>query len=147
MNAPNPFAPPQSKVADLPQHLELDSRPPERPNQVKFAFGLLAGSVALGVLNYILGGMQGSSLFSFLVLAFVFGLAAAIRSGKNWARIVFLVLYLTGLPSLFFASDLITQGGKLFFAVFCLQTLLQGLALWLVFRKPGSVWFKRAISK
>jgi len=146
MDTPNPFAPPQSKVEDLPQHGELSNRPSERPSQVKLAFGLLVGSVALGVLNYISTGMQDSSLVSLFVLAFVFGLAAAIRSGKNWARIVFLVSYLTGLPSLFFASALIAQGGKLFFAVFCCQTLLQGLALWLVFRKPGSAWFKRAKS-
>ena len=147
MNTPNPFEPPRSKVADFPQHVELNTRPLERPTQVKLAFELLVGSVALGVLSYILRGMQDSLLVSFLVLAFVFALAAAIRSGKNWARIVFLVLYLMGSLSLFFPSALIAQGGKLFFAVFCCQTLLQGSALWLVFRKPGSSWFKRAKPK
>jgi hypothetical protein len=77
---------------------------------------------------------------TFLFLAW---LTYKIWRGRNWARITFLALYLVGLPfsiptvrGLFSAS--VTVG-----CITVLQTILQLAAIYLLFAKPGSNWFKR----
>jgi hypothetical protein len=140
MSTPNPFSPPQAQVEDV--SAAGPSRPSTRPRQVELAYRLVLASLALGMLNHVLGRL-GSFAFTALVLLLLFGLGVAMRAGHNWARIVFLVLFLLGLPTLFATPSLVAQFGVAFLVVFCVQTILQIGTLWLVFTQPGSSWFRK----
>jgi len=137
---PNPYAPPNSYVEDVPLAEKLE--PATRPRQIDWSFWLLITSLLLGLLNAAMTQIQ-SLVVPSVVLAALLGFAFAIRAGKNWARILFLILYLLGLPTLIFPQGLIAVGGLPYFVIFCCQAFLQGTALWFAFRKPGSAWFRR----
>jgi hypothetical protein len=65
-----------------------------------------------------------------------------IERGRNWARITYLVLYLVGLP-FFVLSLLATWRYSLIAAGSGLvQTLLQTVALVLLFLRPSREWFR-----
>jgi hypothetical protein len=70
-----------------------------------------------------------------------------IGQGRNWARITLLVLFLFGLISYVSAlTDLFDRsvvGGALSSA----QTIMQMVALYFVFSKPGSLWFSKGESQ
>lgn len=140
MNA-NPYAPPNSHVEDIPPP-EARGLSATRPKQVEWAFRLLIASSLLSVLGFFLGHVQGV-VIPVVVVSALLGFAFAIRTGMNWARLLFLVLYFLGLPGLFFPQTFIAVGGIFYFLLYCSQTLLQGAALWFSFRKPGSAWFRR----
>jgi hypothetical protein len=69
-------------------------------------------------------------------------IVAMIERGRNWARITYLVLYLVGLP-FFVLSLLATWRYSLIAAGSGLvQTLLQTVALVLLFLRPSREWFR-----
>jgi hypothetical protein len=144
MTPSNYIRPPQAPFEDLPQGDggQVQIRPPE----VDIAFWLVIASFALGVVGFLLEGMQ-NLVVSTLVLALLVGFSFAIRYGQNWARIALAILYALGLPGLLLAPKIIAQGGWASFVIFCLQAALQGATIWLVFRKPGSLWFRKVKSR
>ena len=144
MNERNPFDPPQPPVSDTKRPHDGIGAAIRRPKAIDLAFWLIIGSGALGVLSFVIGGARQSPYVFALVMLFLTGLAALIRLGKNWARIVFAVFFAFGLLSYLFAHELFAQNGVLYVGIFVLQTMLQGYALWLTFRPPGKSWFKRA---
>jgi hypothetical protein len=144
MNQRNPFEPPQSPVGDLQPSDDGIAPVIQRPKAIDVAFWLIIGSAALGLLSFVVRGMHEPPFVVVVVMLVLIGFAALIRSGKNWARIVFAVFFVIGLSSYLFVRELVAQNGTFFFAVFVLQTVLQGYALWLTFRPPGKGWFKRA---
>jgi len=82
------------------------------------------------------------SAVTFAVLAL---LIYFISAGRNWARITFLILFLIGLvptiPQIMATLDRSALGGVISFG----QLLLQIVAMYLVFSKPGSTWFAKKI--
>ncbi len=64
-----------------------------------------------------------------------------ISRGKNGARLVFLVLYLLGVPFSLYALP--TDFGRSPMVAVCslAQILLQGAGLWMISRAPGKDWF------
>ena len=122
-----------------------------KPDQVKTAVNLLYASLAIGVLNLILSlaAIVEQSLVVFVIvvavitISILFFLIVMISSGKNWARIVFLILYVIGLPGqvatvlqLMTAYSFISLTGTV-------QTILQLVAIVLLFQSASTAWFKR----
>ena len=121
----------------------------ERPLQISTAVTLIWISICLGTLDSILlwRNLTASASVGFVVSVQVFTVALLacltykIWCGRNWARIVFVVLWAIGLipyastlPK-FFTHSTIAGGINLF------QTLLQLSALGLIFIGPGRFWF------
>jgi hypothetical protein len=137
------YSPPTAIVADPP--------PQPVPKKVRLAVNLLWLSLALAVPVCYLGTVRSvaAALFPLMVAiyVFVFGFYALlyvqVYRGKNWARIVVLILALIGALFLFFQQDGPTAPGLLERSLDLVSTLLDFSAMYLVFTKPGAAWFKR----
>ncbi len=117
---------------------------------IRRAIGLLWASLAIGVVKTALDWgyltSRASAAFTAFVLIFTFAISAFFiwktDQGKNWARIVLLVLFLLGIvPYLFIvrsefarapASGILSTG----------QAVLQAIGLFLIFSNPGKEWFQ-----
>ncbi len=123
----------------------------ERPRQVSTALRLLWTSLGLGLVTSALDwsyvGAVASAGFTVAVLLVVLGLTAFLivkmGAGRNWARITFLVLFLAGAAP--YVPNLIAMYGRslLTGTVSLLQLVLQIVALYLLFTRPGADWFRR----
>jgi uncharacterized membrane protein len=79
-------------------------------------------------------------LFSLGVVA---ALTAAVAKGLNWARVTLLVLFLLGLPLIFFIRDLLLREGAASVAILFIQTIAQLVALVFLFLPDSNAWFRR----
>jgi presenilin-like A22 family membrane protease len=145
----NHYEAPKAHVEDV----ILEDAPHVRPPQVALAIKLAAASMVLGGLDQLVGWdfYRGESGTVSLLLLHALGLLAAvwiyykIYLGRNWARIVLLIVTLLAL--LTYADS--TQRA-LFQSVPPLAKILNiaswGIdvgVLWLLYTKPGSAWFRR----
>jgi hypothetical protein len=146
----NPYAPPQAPVAEAEP-----ARPAVKPSQVVLAVRLLWGMLALGLMN---SAVQWPKLveatpaemivaIQLVTFAIVGWLTIKISSGRNWARITYLVLFLIGLPGFFLQMPAVLAYSMLAAVLSFVQLAAQGLALVLVFRKPGSDWYRRGLPR
>lgn len=123
----------------------------EKPQSVRLAVNLLWASLAIGVvksatdLDYL--SRVGPAAFVFFVMACTLAVMAflfcKIGAGRNWARITLLVLFILGivptLPLLFAEFARSPVRGVLSLV----QLAIQACALFLMFTKPGSDWFRK----
>jgi hypothetical protein len=123
----------------------------EKPSQITTAVNLLWASLAIGFVKSIMDvqhlGSQASPAFTNFILISVFAVMALlivfISKGKNWARITFLVLFILGSPlSIPLGLGEFTRSPVLG-AFSLVQIVLQVVALYIVFTKPGAAWFKK----
>jgi len=132
----NRYAPPSARVDDP----VTSAAETAAPAALKLATRLLWASLAMGLVNAALEWNYVAATvtpnFVWGVLIFTFGLIAIltfnIGRGRNWARIVLLVLAIIGLPSLvqmpaMFARSPVSASLSL------LQTAIQLTALYIVF--------------
>ncbi len=117
---------------------------------VRRAIGLLWASLAIGALktplNWAYLTSRSSGAFNAFVIIFTFAITTffiwKIGQGKNWARIVFLVLFLLGVvPFVFIVRSEFARSA----ASGLLSTLqfgLQAVAFFLIFSSPGKEWFQ-----
>ena len=145
--ASSPYDPPKSPVADL----DPERRPDQRPRPVSRAAVLLWSSLGIGVLIWLLefnfterNLTPGWALWAMpaIILGVTAGLTLCIYAGYNWARIVFLALFLLGGLPYFAVLAEMFQRSKVTASLSVLQLLLQAGAIYLVFTKPGSRWFR-----
>jgi hypothetical protein len=123
----------------------------ERPKEVTGAVRLVAASFAIGGVRAVFDLAQKVSGISFLVallilvvfLGICFFFVSRIAAGKNWARIVFLVLFLIGLPLALpgYIADL--RINFLHGAISIIIALLQLIGTYLLFTRNSNVWFRR----
>jgi hypothetical protein len=137
----NPYAAPKAKVDDAASADTIS----ERPVQVRYASAMLLSSMALGVLNIILeprlsGGLVGTAV----TLVLIGALAGLIYAGYNWARIVYLLLSILGIVPFALALFAVFRFSTAAGLVAVLGELLQIGTLFLIFTRPGSLWFRRA---
>ena len=143
--ANNPYSPPTSDVA----------KTREPPKQVIWAVWMMRLSVLIGYaslflvqdLTTALGDVpaetrSASVVFFFIVLALTavvyLWLIQCVKDGRNWARIVMLLLTALGVFSM------ITNNGDtpaVIQAISVADTLIDVTAMVLLFRAPGSLWF------
>lgn len=114
-----------------------------RPKRVVTAVALLVASLLLGLLKIVLMPRPGPVWIAGVVIVVMLGLAVAIWAQKNWARILTLLLFLLGLPSIFLLGESLAREGAVSIALFLLQTVLQALALACLFTGPARKWFRR----
>ncbi|QTN21490.1 hypothetical protein HZ992_14990 [Rhizobacter sp. AJA081-3] len=143
MSPPANPEPPKSPELPLQPSIETNTPPIRRPPEIGLAFWAIISSAALGAFSFVARGQREPLFIVFCVLAVLVAFAFLIRSGKNWARITYLVFFLIGLSSFLVVRELIALNGKFFFVIFCVQTVLQSYAAWLVFRPPANRWFRR----
>lgn len=78
----------------------------------------------------------------FVTSAFLLWVYYKIYSGRNWARILFLIFYLIGLPISISTSIDMFAHSKIVALITDLQALIQLITLCLLFSKQGNAWFK-----
>jgi hypothetical protein len=124
----------------------------DRPGSVGTAVTVLWVSLGVGIAKVALDFANLRAMapmgFTLFVLVATFAvlilLVLKIAAGRNWARIVFLVLFIVGtVPTLPVVRDELERA-PLVGALSILQILLQIWALVLLFTKPGSAWFRKA---
>jgi len=121
------------------------------PRQVQIAVALLWLSLALGIPEAVLstrpveGGGVGVALTVIMLLLFglVGFLNLKVYQGRNWARIVMLALTVLSVVVMLFPSDESRADGPLLQGLYLFDVLIEVVAMYLVFSKPGSLWFKR----
>jgi hypothetical protein len=122
----------------------------ERPRQVSRAVQFLASSLAIGLLASILRLTQRVSgatmFFAMLIVVAFFGLffflVMKISAGKNWARIVCLVLVLVGLPFAIPAYLQEVRANVVSGSLSIIVTILQLIGTYLLFTKKSNLWFR-----
>lgn len=83
-----------------------------------------------------------SLILTFTALIFPYNwIILKISSGKNWARLVLLSIFIIG--SLFLILNLLAKPSRIDL-IFLITILPVFIALWLLFTKPGATWFKEA---
>ncbi len=113
------------------------------PRRVMVAIWLYLASIALGVLSSAVVPAPGPLWFAVLIIVVMLVLALALWRRQNWSRFVFLVFFLLGLPMMFAIREMLAQrvvfGGTILIA----QTILQGIALVLLFTGDAGAWYGR----
>ena len=148
----NPYAPPKAVVADP----VIDPAARSRPREVTLAARLLWVALALGAFNAVVDSARlassgsvppyflvGSVAGSLLVLCVLAWLTNRIAHGRNWARIVFLVMFVIGIPIFLLQLPVMFASSVFATAVSATISVLQMIALYLVFLGAGSYWFSR----
>lgn len=125
----------------------------QKPQPVVTAVNLLWASLAVGLVKMLmdfsnLSAVAPAALTNF-ILIFTFALIGLlifnISSGKNWARITFLILFIIGvLPTLLMVLGEFSRS-PVVGALSMGQIGLQVYALFLLFVQPGNSWFRKAV--
>jgi hypothetical protein len=146
----NPYEAPKAAVADI----DPEERQLERPSQVVLAVKLAWAGIILGLAALAVSWEYYSSLgiTSSMLIGQAFGVLIAlwvyykIYHGRNWARILYLVMAL--LSFLVLASGAVrgqVLSGPLISKVSAiLNTGITIAAVWLLFTRPANAWFKRS---
>lgn len=121
-----------------------------KPSQIRTAVALLYGSLILGAIGGVIQATSAGAMWTFHVmvlsgtLLFMVILTECISSGRNWARWVYLVMGVLGLPMFLLAlPGQLAQGIYFGSAVGVLQWLVAAIVLYLLFLSDGQIWFER----
>jgi hypothetical protein len=142
----NPYAPPGATVADPP------SPPIQRPPAINRGLQLLWASFSLGLIaSFIHQGESNllewiiSLVFIGLYSALVAWLLYKIGRRRNWARIVYLVLAVISYLMIAFDWRSSVESYRAHPSTIVLDfagMVTEICALYLLFSRPGSTWFK-----
>jgi hypothetical protein len=146
MNSENPYDPPQSEVRDPDQARLL----PQRPRQILQALLLLWISSTLGTVSGYSQSQRepGASLAGFaivvgMILLLTIVMSTGIWRGRNWARIMYLVLVSISFASLVSSWGLVERPG-VEVALESVSYVADFGSFFLMFTRPGSLWFQSA---
>ncbi len=122
-------------------------KPPDVNRAVKLLYASLLLGIAVEVTDFSYLKSLGSAGFGLFISLFTFGLLlfliVKISTGRNWARIVSLILFLAGIP--LFLPNLGKELKRNPFAgtISVVQTVLQIVAFVLLFKGTSGIWFKK----
>jgi hypothetical protein len=148
----NPYAPPGSQVADV----DPGPSAPGRPRAVKVAIGLLWLGLALGIPEMIYRmadpppQIQGTmyrtmlvagTLFIILMLSILAWIIMKTARGKNWARVVHLVLLVIGFALAFRTMPAAFAAGVHIGMTNVLQVAAKTAAVILLFLPASNAWY------
>lgn len=139
----NPYAPPKAAVADP----TTQATP---PHAVALATRLQWVAVALGAVNLVVVLVPVASVgqlpfilpIPLALLGTLAVFAHNISRGRNWARIAFLVMFGFGLPGFLLGLPGMLRESASATAISVLMSVLQTIALFLVFTGAGARWFR-----
>jgi hypothetical protein len=147
----NPYEPPKSTVAGLVAEEGLITR----PSQVVLAIKLASVGVILGLIAWTmswdyyrtLGGTASIVVNEIFTLIITIWIYYKIYAGRNWARILYLVLSLAGILLLIANGTLralMANAPPIARISTITNTGITIAIIWLIFSSPGSAWFKRS---
>jgi FtsH-binding integral membrane protein len=128
-----------------------------KPKNVLLAVRLLWATIALGLMStalywndkisqlpadFPMNPELFASIVLFITFSFLVWIMWQVSRGRNWARLLYLIVFLIGLP-LYIPALLVEfdhSVGKGIFST--IITFMQLAALILLFTKEGNVWFK-----
>lgn len=126
----------------------------EQPKTIKRAIFLLwivvGIAVAMACLSTIFPGFGQANILTSSIgiltvmvsCGFLIFMIWKIRCGKNWARILYTVIFFSGLVSWGFLPELIPPLTNIEGILAWNSTALQVYVLYLLWTKPGTFWFK-----
>jgi hypothetical protein len=134
---------PDPRAVPITNAVERRVRPPQVSTVVRLMWGsLLLGLVTSALLRPYLPSGSRALFIQVFTIAVMALLIYMVWAGRNWARITFTVLFALGLviyvPILIRFFEFSPVAG----ALNLLQTLMQLVALYLLFAEPGRDWFK-----
>jgi hypothetical protein len=141
----NPYLPPKAAIAD-----PIEAPPTEAPAPVNTAMRLLMISFVLIFVEVALDWVALTAVSPPIVLVFWLVLAsilqlwiyAKIASGRNWARITWLVIFAVSLPFTLIVLPELAQRAPVVAGVTFVAQVLTAFGLYLLFF-PGRAWFRR----
>ncbi|NEX64570.1 hypothetical protein [Noviherbaspirillum galbum] len=125
----------------------------EKPQSVVTAVHLLWAAFAIGLIRLLLDflhlGTTSLTASTYCILICTFGLSGLlifkVSGGRNWARITFLLVFVMGamqtLPTALEEFSISAVVGALFIA----KNVFQAYGLFLLFTRPGSIWFRKIV--
>jgi len=131
-----------------------DSAKPSRPRAVDRGIKLAYASLLFGIVAEVVDFRHFLALApatdSLATFVFTYGLLLflilKVSRGRNWARIVLLLIFLVGLGLYsVFLRDALKRNPMMVF-VNIVPTLLQGAALFFWFKPSSGAWFKGGIT-
>src|SRR5262245_23953709 len=145
--ASNPYTPPKADVKDVGPERALA----ERPQPVVHAVVLLWASLllAMPVLYWEQQRSPADTVAVYWGMAMVLvGLSVLVNvfiwRGSNWARILFLVLLVISVLSLLGTMDEMLSHPPIEIVLNLVMLAIEAIAVYLLFTKPGALWFRRA---
>src|SRR6266850_2069771 len=130
-------------------------RPIDVSRGVKLAYASLLFGIVSEAVDFRHFLAVGNLISSVLTYGLVLFLIMKVSSGRNWARIVLLLMFLVGLaliPTMFlvglypkFLPDAWKRNPMMIF-VAVVPALLQGAALFFWFKRSSGAWFKSGIT-
>jgi hypothetical protein len=150
MEANNPYAPPKAAVDDVSSGTE-PPRPPQVTRSVRLMWAAVAVSFVSGIVNAKLTetpGIPKAMYVGFLITGWVVGfliiwwILSSIAKGKNWARIVQLVLFLFGIFGMLMVFAMPQQVSGAIWALYAIQMGLNVWGMILLFSGPANAWFR-----
>jgi len=150
MESSNPYAPPKAVVDDVSSGTE-----PPRPAQVTRSLQLFWTAIGIGfisaILNYLLAdtpGMSKAALIGTTLITWAIGflimwwILSSIGKGKNWARIVQLVLFILGILGMLMVFAMPQQVSGIIWVLYAVQMSLNVWGMILLFSGPANAWFR-----
>ena len=150
MESKNPYAPPQAVVEDVSSGAE-----PPRPAAVTRAVQLLWSAVVVSVVSGILNafltetpGIPRGMYLGFIVFGWVVSfliiwwILTSIAKGKNWARIVQLVLFVFGILGMLMVFAMPQEVPAAIWVLYAIQMALNLWGMILLFSGPANAWFR-----
>ncbi len=139
----NPYAPPQTGVGDVASGVPI-----AKPPQVGYAVALMWISLLLDVVDTVADPQFAEAeLVPQAIIALLLLVQAAfivlVSAGHNWARILVLVMFALG--TLMTLADFGAEyaRSRLVAWVDVSSIVVEAVALYLVFTRPASRWFRR----
>ena len=145
MTAPNPYSPPRADVRDGAPRPLLAERPPQITLAIALLWIALALAFPLTYLDY--RRLEPDERSGFVLIAGVFFALAVlinvyIARRRNWARMLNLLLAVLAFGLLPFELPELRQQALGEQALNALAYLLELVVLYLLFTRPGSLWFR-----
>ena len=145
--ATNAYTPPKADVKDVGPERALT----ERPRHVVYAVVLLWISLVLAI-PAVYWEQQRSFAETvgvyWVMIVVLFGLSILVNvfiwRGSNWARILFLLLLVISLLSRLGTMEEMLSHPAIEIGVNLLMLAIEVIAAFLLFTKPGALWFRRA---
>ena len=143
-----PYTPPTARVEDQ----AIDAGP--RPRQVIIAVALLWASFILGIPSWYLAAQREPEImlhpvmiaFSAIVFFFCAAVNVYIYHGRNWARIVLLVLIALSVLLLLMPAEETVPASPAENLLTTIGLVLDVIAVYLLYAQPGGSWFRRSPS-
>jgi lysylphosphatidylglycerol synthetase-like protein (DUF2156 family) len=138
----NPYSPPEADIGDGDRARLLRTR----PSQILQAIVLLWVSAALGLwagLLQVPGGQDATAAIAVMVVETIILLGVltfAIWRGRNWGRILYVVLVALSLAA--FLDTWGTEQPTVDVALEAVSFVADAGAFFLMFTKPGALWFQ-----